>query len=86
MSTSAQSHTLSKDLSSLVGNRVTASRTDILTAIIRYAAKHDLLSDDHILTPDHLLSELFDSTDPIHIKDIFPSLRPHMTTQRPATR
>ena len=71
-------HALSKDLSALVGNKKAASRTDILAAIIRYATQHDLVTDRHTITPDTTLADLLGTTDPIHIKDLFISLRPHL--------
>jgi chromatin remodeling complex protein RSC6 len=70
-STAANPH-----LATLLGSRhQTATRTDILTALLRYITKHNLLSEDHMVHPDAFLADLLDSTEPVHVKDLFQGIR-----------
>lgn len=86
MSTTATSHTLSKELSPLLGNRRIATRTEILGGLLRYAIKHNLIGDDQMLHPDTFLAELLETSDPLHVKDLFMNLRPHVRQERSVSR
>jgi chromatin remodeling complex protein RSC6 len=86
MSTAATSHTLSKDLAPLLGNRRVATRTEILGGLLRYATKRNLIAEDRMLHPDAFLTELLGTSDPLHVKDLFLNLRPHVRPERSASR
>lgn len=79
MTSTAQSHTISKELAPLLGGRNTASRAEILAALLRYIVKRGLLSEDHMVHPDAFLADLLDSPDPLHAKDLFFELRTHIS-------
>jgi chromatin remodeling complex protein RSC6 len=79
---STSTHTVSKELGALLGNRQVATRADILAALLRYIVKHELLAEDRMIHPDAFLADLLDCADPIHVKDLFFSLRSHMNRPR----
>lgn len=85
MTSTAHIHPISKELAPLLGGRHTASRADILAALLRYISKHELLSEDRMIHPDAFLADLLDSPDPIHVKDLFFGLRTHIRRQRSAS-
>lgn len=86
MSTAATSHILSKELSPLLGNRRVATRAEILAGLLKYAMKHDLIGEDRMLHPDVFLTELLGTSDPLHVKDLFLNLRPHVRQERSVSR
>lgn len=68
-----------KDLPRLSG---TATRAEILNSLLRYAIRNDLLKEGHMIHPDVTLGELLGTTEPLHIKDLYFSLRTHNKQRR----
>lgn len=79
MTSNPDTHILSRELATFLGNgRHVANRAEILAGLLRYATRKELIAEDLTLIPDQLLSELLGSTDPLHVKDLFSSIRQHI--------
>jgi hypothetical protein len=65
----------SKELSHVMSRRTTITPTELLHAILHYATRRELIGEDRTLQPDALLSELFGTSEPIHVKDMLFHIR-----------
>jgi chromatin remodeling complex protein RSC6 len=79
MSTPSSLYLVSRDLAMLLGCSRSLKRHELLSAILRYAMRHDLLSDNNqTLTPNESFGTLIGDMDAIRLKDLFLVLRAHV--------